>query len=409
MDEKYNRLIKAINIEKMKLLIRSCWAILFIFWIISLISGEHIVITCNNSKINEICAYIDSNVILLNCVKFIMYSAQCLLVYYAILQKPIFKENSIIIILTIIIIWILKTIFVKYSFASFLDLLCIIPLSIILKKKWYRSVVGSFMGIIFSIISSSIKSISITTVDLSTIPTVVTIIFSLDYYLLSFIYYLYNLKEASVNEQLVMVFQKRKKVENINYYFSNFISFMRNSFSCCASNLKSKEWWKRSYCLIIFGIITYGIIFSIAIFLGKELESLIIVLSFHLFRKKDTKTFHASNDVMCFTISIITFSIINELSLNVQQSLFLSLCLSYLLTTTLYFAKDFIELKTIRPTFIENMTLEELKSKYPNEENIELIYDYIHTKDNKQKFAYDRGYSVRTIQRMIKKIKEKQD
>ena len=79
------------------------------------------------------------------------------------------------------------------------------------------------------------------------------------------------------------------------------------------------------------------------------------------------------------------------------------------MTTLFHYIKVFLELKETKSSYIEYMTFEELKNKYPNEENLKLIYDYLHTNKNKEIFAYERGYSVRTIQRMIKKIKEKRE
>ena len=70
---------------------------LFLVWLITIISNKYIVITCQNEKFIEICSFIDNNVYLTLILKFAMYYLEWILIIYAILKERLFKYKPIII------------------------------------------------------------------------------------------------------------------------------------------------------------------------------------------------------------------------------------------------------------------------------------------------------------------------
>lgn len=145
------------------------------------------------------------------------------------------------------------------------------------------------------------------------------------------------------------------------------------------------------------------------------IEAAISMIAFHIFRHYDEKTFHASTSIKCWCVSVISFVILLILSLPLKQSVFVSLILSYLLTKVMYYIQEFIDMKLrdknvkiLKP--IEEYTIEDLKSKYPDIEEayIKAFYDYIHKNRYTTCEQIVRKYhlSRATLYRIIEKIKK---
>ena len=182
----------------------------------------------------------------------------------------------------------------------------IIPLIIFKPKQWLRTIFRLIITFIFTFISSIIKSVSFTEINPNNLPSIVVIIYSIDIYIMCYIYYLYSLKKGDdKNGCLVSIFQIKQKMENYKCSFRKLISSRNyNDNSICnksnsvVEDTKSKkENIYRIYCTIIFAIITYGSILLISYFFNRMIETTVSVIFFHIFRSKDDKTFHAINDV----------------------------------------------------------------------------------------------------------------
>ena len=402
--------------KKYKALITTCWILLFSVWLFTIITGKYIPIWCENEKFMAVCSFIDNHVYIKIILKCIMYYLNWIFIYYCLLGKKLLHYKPIIISLIIILFWTIKEIFGKYQFINYIDFMHIIPLAILLKKNWYFSFLGVGVTFLFALISSMIKGVSITNVNPNDLPTLIVTIFSIDVYIMCIIYYLHYRKGEQQNGCLVSVFQIKQKMEN-------FKCSIRNWFSSSNRIYRSIRNWRSIivkdfyffYCSTIFFIITYGTILIFALLFDRPIEISVCVLFFHIFRKFDKKTYHASNDLMCWLTSFISFGVITLLTLPLTQSILACICMSYILSKIMFLIRDYIDIKIDKKN-IENLQqlhklsvndLLEMFSEY-DPCYIKAFYDYIHkdkytTSDN---IAIKHHISRATLFRTINKIKK---
>ncbi len=402
------------NNDKLALLIGSCWFTLFAFWVFVLISGRYLEVACTNEQVIKVCNFIDNNKILLCVVKFAFYYFQSILVFYAILKKKIFSSNIIPISIYVLVIWLVKHFTSQYSFSNYLDFLSIIFIIILDKKKWLRAITGNILLFLFTLISLMVKNMS--NINVSNLPLIIQVLLMIDILIMNWLYYSYSRKEVDHNERHWLVLQIKQKVENCKCNLRNTFSNRNSSDNsiCNESDIKENRFY-RIYCTTIFIIITYGSILLVSLLFNRPIEATISVIFFHIFRKKDEKTFHASNDMMCWLISVTSFSIVSALALDLKQSILCCICLSYILTIIMYYIKDYFDLVIIRNK-LEKTTLKELElndligicKENMCIEDIRLVYDYLHKKrdTSTDKFIMNRYISRRTLFRMLKKVKD---
>lgn len=402
------------NNDKLALLIGSCWFTLFAFWVFVLISGRYLEVACTNEQVIKVCNFIDNNKILLCVVKFAFYYFQLILMFYAILKKKIFSSNIIPISIYVLVIWLIKHFTSQYSFSNYLDFLSIIFIIILDKKKWARAITGNILLFLFTLISLMVKNMS--NINISNLPLIIQVLLMIDILIMNWLYYSYSRKEVDHNERHWLVLQIKQKVENCKCNLRNIFSNRNSSDNsiCNESDIKENRFYQ-IYCTTIFIIITYGSILLVSLLFNRPIEATISVIFFHLFRKKDEKTFHASNDMMCWLISVTSFSIVSSLALDLKQSILCCICLSYILTIIMYYIKDYLDLVIIRNK-LEKTTLKELElndligicKENMCIEDIRLVYDYLHKKRDMStdKFIMNKYISRRTLFRMLKKVKD---
>ena len=200
--------------KKYKALITSCWIMLFACWLFTIITSKYISIWCENEKFLELCGFIDSNIYIQLPLRIIMYYFNWLFIIYAVLRKPI-KHKLWLWSLIIIIFWCLKTILIEFPIINYLDFAMVIPLIIAQPKKWYRAIIGIGLFFVFSLFCSIIKMGMYDHNTVSNLPSSITIIYSIDIYIICILYYSYEMKGEIENEQLVSILQIKQKVENI--------------------------------------------------------------------------------------------------------------------------------------------------------------------------------------------------
>lgn len=399
------------NNKKLRALIRVCWATLIIVWLVCFISGEKLNVAIHNENILKIGNIIENNIILKNGLSLCTYYINMILVMYTILQKPIFKYKIIPITLFTIGIWILKYVFRYYSFVAFLDFSYILLAIIIDKSKWLRSIIFLALSLVFSFLATTVKTYN--DIYVADLPFIIGAVMMIDNYIMFYICYLYSRREISNNDSIRNFLFKGKTLENRNSCFRNFISSCRSSYRSISSYLKSNAY--TVYCAIIFFIITYGSIIIVSSLFDMVIEAAISMIAFHIFRHYDENTFHAKTSVKCWIISVISFVILLKLALPLRQSVFVSICLSYLLTKVMYYTQEFIDMKLrdknvviLKP--VEEYTVDELKSKFPDIEEayIKAFYDYLH-KDKYttcERIVQKYHLSRATLYRVIDKIKK---
>ena len=404
--------------KKYKALITSCWVMLFACWLFTIITSKYISIWCENEKFIEVCSFIDNNIVLDLITRFLMYYFNWLFIIYAVLRKPI-KHKLWLWSLIIFGFWLLKTIFIEISIINYLDFAMIIPLIIAQPKKWYRAIIGIALFFLFSLLCVQIK-IGVLTPDVYMyLPTALTIIYSIDIYIICILYYGYEMKGANNNGQQISILQIRKTMESIKCSISNWFS---SSNPICRTirnwrSIRAKDFYF-FYCSVIFFIITYGTILIFALLFNRPIEISICVIFFHIFRTFDKKTYHASNDLMCWMVSCISFSVITLLSLPLAQSILACICMSYILTKIMFLIRDYIDLKTDKKKIedlkqLKDMSIDKLLEMFSEYDPcyIKAFYDYIHkdkytTSDAiAMKHHISRATLFRTINRIKKQIK----
>ena len=404
--------INKCNNKKLRALIRVCWATLIIIWLVCFISGERLNVYIHNETLINIGNFIDSNVILRYGWSLVTYYFNMLLVVYAILKEKIFKFKPIKISLFIIGVWIVKNILLLFTTNVFyIDFSYIILVLLIDKKKWLRAILGLLLASLFSLITVLTKTYN--NMNIENLPSIIASIMMIDNYIMCYIYYLYSRKETTNYATMGNVLFKGKTLENRNSCFRNFISSGRSSYRSISSYLKSNAY--TVYCAIIFFIITYGSIIIVSSLFDMVIEATISMIAFHIFRHYDETTFHAKTSIKCWIISVISFTILLKLALPLRQSVFVSICLSYLLTKVMYYTQEFIDMKLrdknvaiLKP--VEEYTVDELKSKFPDIEEayIKAFYDYLH-KDKYttcERIVQKYHLSRATLYRVIEKIKK---
>ena len=197
--------------DKYKTLITACWIVLICCFIVKLLGGNWFEIACNNEKFIAFCNTY-KNTIIEYIIGFITYTTTATLYYLALFKRKWYVKKDIIWIVLISIFAIVKRIFIKYQLLLGLtEILIIIGFPIILDiKKWYRPIIAYGLTFVFQLISLLTKNIGIKVIDDNFI---VSLIFSIDYYIMLILYYLYANKEEQ-NGCIWVYFSRFRKRRN---------------------------------------------------------------------------------------------------------------------------------------------------------------------------------------------------
>lgn len=399
------------NQKKLSVFIKLCWLFLILFWAICFISGQKLNVVIHNERLIEVGNFIDKYVVLRYGWSLITYYFNIILVVYTIFRKRLFKYKPFTISLYIILVWVIKTIFNRYAFSSFLDFSYIILIIILDRKRTFYGTIELIKAFLFSLLCGSLKNyVGIQVVNL---PTILISTMMIDYYILFGMNYLYSMKRKEDEyAKLGNFLQLTKKAESCKRSFSNFISSCCSNYRSFISEIKTNAW--QIYCSIIFFIIVYGSILINSYFCNKMLEATISVICFHIFRHYDSKTYHASTSVRCFIVSTISFKILEKLSPPLPKSIFGAVFLSYILTKVMYYVKDYIDYKyqqkldvKIKP--IEQLLEQEFYDLFNvkfHEQDLKVVYLYIHKKRDTSvdKLALSHNISRSTLYRLVSRV-----
>lgn len=406
-------MIDKLNFRKLKLSIILCFTLLIITWLLCLITGNYLTLSVSNPTLLKISAFIDSKLWLKAILKFGLYYLNSIIILYAILQKRILQYKSITISIYIVIIWMIKYLLSDYTFTNYLDFISILFVISIDKSKWKRAIVGNIILFITTLGSTAVKSFL--GIQVQYLPFVLQSILMLDVYLICYQYYLYSLlklkKEGEKYERFRMVLLAKEKVENFCYN-------LRNSISRCCRCFSNRAIIYDVYCSLIFFIITYGSILIVASILDRIIEITILIICFHIFRKKDYTTFHALTVSLCWLTSFISFSVMARITLTLAQSMFLQVSLAYVLTSIAFFVQYYLDTRTLKsskPKYRERITKllnnnldEDYIDDYCIKHNISLktsetVYLYLHNKleDVSQILEIDNSTILRRVKNFI--------
>lgn len=196
--------------DKYKTLIISCWVVLLICFLIKLLGGNFFAIATDNKVLIAFCNSTQGT-ILYYLTAIVLYNISTYFYFLAILKKKWFKGKDYIIVGVVFVFSILKVIFIKYASIFFIiELIVTIILPIIINKKlWLRSIIAYCLMIGFQVISLITKNIGIKIIHENFL---FSLIFSIDYYVMIILYYLYSIKEENKNGNFwFRIFNKRKR------------------------------------------------------------------------------------------------------------------------------------------------------------------------------------------------------
>lgn len=171
----------------------------------------------------------------------------------------------------------------------------------------------------------------------------------------------------------------------------------------------------------ILGIIMMVCILGFAYLNNKLIETLISIICFYIFRKLFTKQYHSFSSLKCTFISIVIYSIIVLLELNITESILFSVILTFLVNLGSYYFRDYLDnrnelkylsdkMKKMGSKRLEEYTEEELLRLFPNikADTIHIVYGYLH-KDKgitANEYAYKYNISEPLIYKYLKQVKD---
>ncbi len=182
------------------------WIVLAVCFIIKIIGGKWFNIATNNKTFISVCAFIDKHLWLQDIIAFATSLLVATLLNLAVLKQRKFKLLQFIIVVICVATHFAVAVVGEYlqnkiisiiSFALGIIPTCICPM--ILSRKPLRSIVACALYLGFQGISVVIKGLAIT--QISNESSLVSLIFSIDVYIMLILYYLYaNLVENNKNK-----------------------------------------------------------------------------------------------------------------------------------------------------------------------------------------------------------------
>lgn len=193
--------------DKYKTLIISCWVVLLCCFVVKLLGGNFFEIVCENEKYIAFTTFCNKGIPYW-IITIVFYLLQSILFFMAVckLNKP--KWWMIV---ATVLFFIVKQIFYKYQVIVFIaETLFMILLPLIHNKKLIlRSIIAYVLVFAFQLISLVIKNIGI---KILYYDSFTAMIFSIDYYIMLVLYWLYSIKEETTNGTLwIPIFRFRRQ------------------------------------------------------------------------------------------------------------------------------------------------------------------------------------------------------
>lgn len=181
-----------VKVKLLQRLIIASWLLLAICFIIKICGANIFEIACNNINFINVCNYIDTHIwvkYILGCLS--SYCSVSLFILATIRQYKFKVWQRIVVIVTIICGVAIKLWNSYIGLSIDFIQLFILPMVFLGKpnKLWFRIIVGNVLNILFQIISMAIKDINLAIFDDNTF---ISLILSIDLYIMLFLYYLYS-------------------------------------------------------------------------------------------------------------------------------------------------------------------------------------------------------------------------
>lgn len=165
------------------------------------------------------------------------------------------------------------------------------------------------------------------------------------------------------------------------------------------------------------------IIIVIARLFKREIEVIITMICFFIFRPLYEKQYHSKSLFRCSLISIIVFTIISHIEVEKSVSILLAVVIAFTTTLISSYVKIFLEDKVLISKYevklkyldiksLNNLTEEEMIALMPKikKDVIHIVYGYLHKgKLNAEIYAINKNISVATLYRYLKLVRETYD
>lgn len=191
--------------NKYKTLIISCWVVLLCCFVVKLLGGNFFEIVCKNERFVKFCNFCNVG-IPYAIIALITYTFSTSLYLMAVCK---YKKPKLWLVVSVIIMDIIKLLFLNYAIVtSILEFLFLLLYPIIINKKlWKRSIIGYLLIFAFQLISLLAKNIG---VKIMNNDLITQLIFSIDYYIMLILYWLYSIKEEQNGSIRNLIFRKRR-------------------------------------------------------------------------------------------------------------------------------------------------------------------------------------------------------
>lgn len=199
--------------DKYKTLITACWIVLICCFIVKLLGGNWFEIACNNEKFIAFCNTF-KNGFVYYLINYTLYHFGTYYYFKAVLKSKTLNKRKYLLHLIMIVVWVIKLI-LSLTVSNPTILVLIIDTAFLIctplvvdKKIIKRSIIGYILNLGFQIVSLITKNIGL---KLLTDNLVIIIIFSIDYYIMVILYYLYSIKEDNNNVSWSFISRFRKR------------------------------------------------------------------------------------------------------------------------------------------------------------------------------------------------------
>ena len=199
--------------DKYSTLIKATWVVLICCFIVKLFGGNFFEIACNNEKFVRFCAIFSTGVPYY-IINYVLYHVGAYYYYKAVLKEKNLYKRKYFLHSVIVITWIIKFLISIYIGNNLVLILIydtfvmILPPVFLDKSKWKRSIVGYILNLTFQIITLITKNIGL---KLLTDNLLIIIIYSIDYYIMIVLYYLYSIKEDKKDASWFFISRFRKR------------------------------------------------------------------------------------------------------------------------------------------------------------------------------------------------------
>ncbi len=175
----------------MKYLIRASWVVLACCFVIKLFGGNWFEIVCENEHFISACEYVDNTMWLkMTLACFISVIGDYLIICILLNKKSLFIKELVIFLPMMIGKSLLS--WYNYWLSFSLNILVLIIVPFFINKDWKHILITNVLVIVFQLISMFIRNYN--TIIFNKNLFVVQTIMQIDYYLMTFLYYLYTFR-----------------------------------------------------------------------------------------------------------------------------------------------------------------------------------------------------------------------